>query len=134
MAKEKATKKVVKETPKEVKPVVTEAKASALRVRLTPRKARLVIDTVRGKNVDVALGILANTGRDNASTVVSKVIKSAKANAVNNYNMDESKLYISSIQASDSIKIKRFIPRAKGSASGLVIRFSNIYVTVKEKN
>lgn len=116
------------------KPIVTEAKASSLNVKITPRKARFVLDTIRGKNVAVALGILANTGHDKASRIISKVINSAKANAVNNYNMNEDKLYISEIQVSDSLKMARFLPRAKGSSSGMVKRYANIYVTVKEKN
>lgn len=70
-----------------------EAKAKVTGVRITPRKVRLVIDTVRGKNVSVALGILANMNRSSV-TEVTKLIKSAAANAVNNNKMDESKLYI----------------------------------------
>jgi len=130
----KATK--VKETkaPEVKKPIVTEAKASALNVKITPRKARYVLDTIRGKNVGVALGILANTGRDKASRIISKLVNSAKANAVNNYNMNESKLYVSEIMASDSLKMARFLPRAKGSSSGMVKRFANIFVTIKERN
>jgi ribosomal protein L22, bacterial type len=120
--------------PEVKKPIVTEAKASALNVKITPRKARFVLDTIRGKNVAVALGILANSGHDKASRIISKVINSAKANAVNNYNMNEDKLYVSEIQVSDSLKMARFLPRAKGSSSGMVKRFANIYVTVKEKN
>ncbi len=125
----KKDKKVV-ETPKVLR---TEASAKALNVKVTPRKARLVIDLVRGKDVDVALDILNNTHRK-ASDAVGKVIKSAYANAVNNFNMNGDKLYVASIMASDSIKMKRYLPRAKGSASGLVKRFANIYVTVKERN
>lgn len=118
----------------EVKPTVTEAKASALSVKITPRKARYVLDGIRGKDVSVALGILANSGRAKANRVVSKLINSAKANAVNNYHMDEEKLYVASIQCSDSVKMRRFLPRAKGSASGMVKRYANIYVTLKERN
>ena len=66
--------------------------------------------------------------------MVSKVIASAYANATNNFNMNGEKLYVASIMASDSIKMKRYLPRAKGSASGLVKRFSNIYVTLKERD
>ena len=64
-----------------------EAKAKVTGVRITPRKVRLVIDTVRGKNVAVALGILANMNRSGV-TEVTKLIKSAAANAVNNNKMD----------------------------------------------
>jgi len=115
------------------KPLVTEAKASALNVKITPRKCRLVIDTIRGKDVETAVGILANTGHDKAGRIITKVINSAKANAVNNFNMNEDKLFISEIMCSDSIKMRRFLPRAKGSSSGMVKRYANIYVTVKEK-
>lgn len=125
----KAKKEEVKaEAPK--KPMPTEAKAHALNVRVTPRKVRLVIDLVRGKDVKVALGILANVNKA-ASLPVTKLIKSAAANAVNNFGMDEASLYISEIYANDGIKMKRYLPRAKGSASGLVKRSSNITCVVK---
>lgn len=129
----KAPAKKAKKAPEAPKALRTEASAKALNVKVTPRKARLVIDLVRGKDVDVALDILNNTHKRAASSV-SKVIKSAYANAVNNFNMNGDKLYVAEIMASDSIKMKRYLPRAKGSASGLVKRFANIYVTVKERN
>ena len=122
----KAEKKV--EAPK--KPAPTEARAVAKNVRLTPRKARLVIDLVRGKDVKVALGLLANTNKA-ASEPVSKLIKSAAANAVNNFGMDEDSLYIAQIWANDGLRMKRYLPRAKGSASGLVKRNCHLYVVVK---
>lgn len=135
VAEEKPAKKEAKAKKKvEVqKPLRTEAKASALNVKVTPRKARLVIDLVRNKDVDEALQILS-TVHKRAATMVSKVIASAYANATNNFNMNGEKLYVASIMASDSIKMKRYLPRAKGSASGLVKRFSNIYVTLKERD
>ena len=125
--------KAKKEEKKPAKPVVTEAKASARSVKVTPRKARLVIDLVRGKDVEEALEILAFLNKIGASDV-AKLIKSAAANATNNFGMDEDKLYVASIWANDSIKMRRYLPRAKGSASGLVKRFSNLYVVVKERN
>ena len=128
----KAEKKAPKvEEP--VKPAVTEAKAFARDVRVTPRKVRLVVDLVRGKSVSEALGILARTNRV-AAQPVAKAIKSAAANAVNNFHMDGNKLYIAEIQVGDGLKIKRYIPRAKGSASGIVKRNANIRITVKERN
>lgn len=116
------------EAPKKAMP--TSATAIAKNVRLTPRKARLVIDLVRGKDVKIALGILKNTNRA-ASEPVSKVIKSAAANAVNNFGMDENALYIAEIYANDGLRMKRYLPRAKGSASGLVKRDCHITVVVK---
>ena len=116
------------EAPK--KPMPSEARAVATNVRVTPRKARLVIDQVRGKDVKVALGLLRNINRA-ASEPVTKVIKSAAANAVNNFGMDEDKLYIKEIYANDGLRMKRYLPRAKGSASGLVKRTCHITVVVK---
>ena len=116
------------EAPK--KPMPTEAKAIAKNVRVTPRKVRLVIDLVRGLPVKQALGILANLNRA-ASEPVSKLIKSAAANATNNFGMDEDALYIAEIYATDGLRMKRYLPRAKGSASGLVKRSSHITCVVK---
>lgn len=128
-AKTKKENKKEKEVVKE-KPPVTEAYAIARNIRTTPRKVRLVIDLVRGKDVKVALGILANVNKAATSDVI-KVIKSAAANATNNFQMDETRLYISEIYATDGLKMKRYLPRAKGSASGMVKRCSNITVKVK---
>ena len=116
------------EAPK--KPMPTEARAIAKNVRVTPRKVRLVIDLVRGLPVKQALGILENVNRA-ASEPVMKVIKSAAANATNNFGMDEDALYIAEIYANDGLRMKRYLPRAKGSASGLVKRSSHITVVVK---
>ena len=125
----KAAKKA-KEAP--AKPVVTSARATAYDVRVTPRKARLVIDLIRGLGVNEALGILANVNRA-ASPIVAKVVKSAASNAINNFGMDEERLYIAEIYANDGLRMKRYLPRAKGSASGLVKRTSHITVVVKQR-
>ena len=134
----KAAKKAAKEAKKAEKkqaeapkkPMPTEARAIAKNVKVTPRKVRLVIDLVRGLPVKQALGILANVNRA-ASEPVSKLIKSAAANATNNFGMDEDALYIAEIYATDGLRMKRYLPRAKGSASGLVKRSSHITVVVK---
>ena len=130
--KEKApkAKKESKKAEAPKKPMPTEARAVATNVRVTPRTARLVIDQVRGKDVKVALGLLRNINRA-ASEPVTKVIKSAAANAINNFGMDEDKLYIKEIYATDGLRMKRYLPRAKGSASGLVKRACHITVVVK---
>ena len=126
-AKAKKEEKKV-EAPK--KPMPTEARAVATNVRVTPRKARLVIDQIRGKDVKVALGLLRNINRA-ASEPVTKVLKSAVANAVNNFGMDQERLYIKEIYATDGLRMRRYLPRAKGSASGLVKRACHITVVVK---
>ena len=149
MARKKKTEEVVEEvkveeTPKETKgkgkgkpeakpepkPMPTEARATATNVRITPRKARLVIDQVRGKDLAVALGLLKNINRA-ASVPVSKLIRSAAANAVNNFGMEEARLYVAEIWANDGLKMRRYLPRAKGSASGLVKRSRHITVVLK---
>lgn len=131
---EKEEKKVSKKV-KEEKPLpnpVSEAKAVAKNIRCTPRKARLVIDLVRGKSVNDAVAILKNLRKD-AALPVLKVIQSAASNAINNFNLDDEKLYIKEIYASDGMRMKRYLPRAKGSASGLVKRMCHITCVVKEK-
>ena len=127
---EKKEAKAEKKAEAPTKPMPTEATAIAKNVRLTPRKAILVMDLVRGKDVKVALGILANTNRA-ACEPITKLIKSAAANAINNFGMDEESLYIAKIWANDGLRMKRYLPRAKGSASGLVKRNSHLYVVVK---
>ena len=110
VAEENAPKKTTKKPAKKVekkpeapkKPMPTEARAIAKNVRVTPRKVRLVIDLVRGKDVKEALGILANLNKA-AATPVSKLIKSAAANATNNFGMDEDALYIAQIFATDGL-------------------------------
>ena len=131
-AKKAAPKKAKEEKKAEApkKPMPTEARAIAKNVRITPRKVRLVIDLVRGLQVKEALGILANVNKA-ASVPVSKLIKSATANATNNFGMDEDALYIAEIYATDGLRMKRYLPRAKGSASGLVKRASHITCVVK---
>ena len=110
-----------------------EVKAVAKNVRLTPRKVRLVLDLVRGKDVKEALAILKFTPR-NTSPVVSKLIKSAVANATNNHQMNEDKLYVKTIYADEARVLKRWMPRAKGSASQILKRSSHVGVTLRERN
>ena len=109
-----------------------QATAKVTGVRITPRKCRLVIDLIRGKKVSDALGILANLNKS-AAPVVAKLVKSAAANAVNNNKMDESKLFVKSIYANEGPRLKRYMPRAKGSASSIIKRTSHITVVVEEK-
>jgi len=122
----------VKEEPKAQKPQVKEASAFSRDVRVTPRKVRLVVDLVRGKNVNEALGILSRVNRA-ASAPVIKLIKSAAANATNNFGLAADKLYIAEIQASDGIRMKRFEPRGKGSSSPLIKRCANMRILIKER-
>ncbi len=109
-----------------------QAKAIANTVRCTPRKARLVLDLIRGKNVGEAYAILRLTPK--ASTeAIEKVLKSAVANADHNNNMDVNKLYIKECYANDSVRMKRMLPRAKGRGDVIVKRTCNITVVVAER-
>ena len=109
-----------------------EAKAKVLGVRVSPQKAKLVVDLVRGKDVNEALDLLAFTNKS-AAPIVAKLIKSAAANATNNYNMDEAALYIKEIHVGPGKTLKRFATRAKGSATRILKRTSHIYVTVSDE-
>ena len=108
------------------------ARCVAKTVRITPRKARLVADLVRGKKVSDAIAILKLTPRA-ASPLIEKVVVSASANAVNNLNMAKEKLYIKEIYVNEGMTMKRYLPRAKGSADRLLKRTSHITVVVAEK-
>ena len=111
---------------------ISEARASVRSVGVTPRKARLVIDLVRGKSVEEAEAILKNVNKA-ACPIVLKLVHSAASNAVNNHGMNKEKLYIKEIYADEGIKMKRYMPRAKGSASSIIKRTSHITIVVEEK-
>ena len=108
-----------------------ESKAIAKTVRIAPRKVRLVLDLVRGKKVGEALGILEFTPRA-ASLPVAKVIKSAAANAEHNYGMNVEDLVVSQAFANEGPTLKRFRPRAKGSASVINKRTSHITIVLSD--
>jgi large subunit ribosomal protein L22 len=111
---------------------ITSAKATAKTVRTSPRKARLVIDLIRGKNVADAIAILKFTPNKSAA-IIEKVLMSAIANAENNYDLDREDLYVSEAFVNEGPTMKRFRPRAKGSASPINKRTSHITVVVTEK-
>ena len=106
---------MAKKQVEEVAPLRTEASATVYNAGVTPRKARLVIDCVRGKDLDEAYALLGTLNKA-ASPIVLKLIKSCEANAVNNFKMNRADLYVATIYANDGAKLKRFLPRAKGSA------------------
>ncbi len=101
-------------------------------VRSSPRKISLVLDYIRGKKVGVALQDLDFTRRKIAKDV-SKTVKSAVANAENNYQMDIDELFIKEAYVGKSIVMKRFRPRAKGRASPIKKPFSRITIILAEK-
>lgn len=109
-----------------------EAKAYLNTIRIAPRKVRLVLDLVRGKNAGEALSILKATNRG-AAPVVAKLIRSAIANAEHNYNMDVNKLYIKEIYANEGRTLKRMQPHSQGRGFSIFKRTSHIYVCVAER-
>lgn len=109
-----------------------QAKAVAKTVRIAPRKARLVVDLIRGKQIGEAVAILQHTPRA-ASTIVEKVLHSAVANAEHNYEMDAADLFVSQAYVDEGPTMKRFRPRAQGRASQINKRTSHITIVVSEK-
>ncbi|MCL6454768.1 MAG: 50S ribosomal protein L22 [Alicyclobacillus sp.] len=110
----------------------TQTRARAKYIRIAPRKVRLVVDLIRGKNVGEALAILKLTPRG-ASPVVEKVLRSAIANAENNHNMDVERLFVKEISVDPGPTLKRFHPRAQGRAYSIMKRTSHITVVVAER-
>ena len=109
-----------------------EVKAVAKTVRIAPRKVRLVLDLIRGKDAQEALAILKFTP-NHAADAVAKVLKSAMANATHNNQMDENKLFVKACYANEGVTMKRFMPRAKGSAAQILKRTSHITCVVEER-
>ena len=110
-----------------------ESKTVAKYVRIAPRKVRVVMDLIRGKNVAEAFAILKFTPKVGAE-VVEKVLRSAVANAENNFDMDVDKLYVSSAFVDQGPTLKRIHPRSRGQAFKILKRTSHVTIVVNEKN
>ena len=109
-------------------------KASAMHVRISPRKVRMVLDTVRGKSVSQALGLLTLT-RKKAAKPVQKLLRSAVANAAENNGIDDvDALMIDQIMADEGPTLKRYMPRARGRATPIRKRTSHIRITLRERD
>jgi large subunit ribosomal protein L22 len=106
--------------------------ATAKFIRITPRKMKVVADLIKGQNIDDAYAILMYTPKA-ASPVLTKVLKSAEANAVNNNGLNRANLYVADAYANPGPVLKRFIPRARGSASRINKRTSHVTVVLKER-
>ena len=110
-----------------------EAKAILRYARISQRKVKIVLDLIRGKDAGTAMAILKNTNKA-ASELLIKLLGSAVANAVNNFGMDETKLYVSECFVCPGPTLKRIMPRAKGSADRILKRTSHITIVVKERD
>ena len=100
--------------------------------RVSVQKACFVLDAIRGKDVQTALGILMYNPRY-ASSVIEKLLKSAIANAENNNGMDVEKLYVSTAIANPGPTLKRGMPRAQGRYNRILKRTTHITIGVSEK-
>ena len=109
-----------------------EARARARFARIAPRKARLVVDLVRGKPVGEALNVLDYTPKK-AAKLVAKTLRSAVANAENNQRVDVDELYVSRIFVDEGPSQSRIRPRAHGRATRIAKRSSHVTVVVGDK-
>lgn len=110
-----------------------EARAYLKFVRISPRKVKIVLDLIRGKDAASARGILKNTPKA-ASEHLIKLLDRAVADAETNFGMNRDNLYVSECFVCPGPTLKRLMPRGKGSADRILKRTSHITLTVKERN
>ncbi|AGR41609.1 50S ribosomal protein L22 [Spiroplasma taiwanense] len=108
-----------------------EAKAKLTMIRISPRKVRLVADTIRSKKISEAVAILQNQDKRSSEPVL-KLLNSAVANAVNNNGMEADQLFIKIIFVNEGPTLKRFRPRAHGRAYEILKRTSHITIIVSD--
>lgn len=106
--------------------------AKAKYIRMSSSKIRIVLDLIRGKNVDEACAILSNMP-STAAEATLKVVKSAIANAENNKGLNKDNLYVAEVYATQAPTMKRIAYRAKGSADRILKRSSHITVVLDER-
>ncbi len=109
-----------------------EVRASVQRVRISPRKARLVVDLVRGKKVTDAIQIMRFTP-NKAAHDVEKLLRSVSANAENNYDLDPDTLWIKAIYADEGQSLRRFKPRSRGRVGRIQRRTCHITVIAENR-
>ena len=108
------------------------ARAEHRYARIAPRKVEIICNMIRGKNAKLAVALLENTPKAGAELMI-KVLKSAMANAENNFEMDPEKLYVAQTFATAGPILKRGMPRAQGRMYRINKRTSHIVVAVAEK-
>ncbi len=108
------------------------ARAIVRNVRISSRKVKIVIDLIRGKQVDDALAILTYTSKS-ASPVVKKLLESAIANAENNLSLSRDNLYVAEVYANQGPTFKRYWARSHGRADVILKRTSHITVVLDQK-
>jgi large subunit ribosomal protein L22 len=108
-------------------------RAFARSAPVPPKKARIIMEHVRGKRLDEAMSILRFMPTPHAR-LVAKTLRSAAANAENNYNMDPRNLRVTTASASEGEKLRRMRPRARGRGDMIHRRRSNLTIVVEEDN
>ncbi|MDR1927975.1 MAG: 50S ribosomal protein L22 [Oscillospiraceae bacterium] len=108
-----------------------QATAKVTYVRITPRKVQIVLDLIRNQPAEKALAILKYTPKS-ACEPLLKLLKSAMANAENNYNMDTSRLFVAEANVGQGPTLKRMRPRAKGSSTRINKKTSHITLVLRE--
>ena len=111
---------------------IEEARATLKNARISARKVKIVIDLIRGKSASEALAILKYTPKA-ASPLVEKLLKSAMANAENNFNMKVDKLYVAEVYANQGTTMKRIRAATQGRANRIRKRTSHVTVVLKER-
>lgn len=109
-----------------------EVRAVARHIRMSPRKVRLVANAVKGKDVREAMAALQLIP-NKAGDYIYQAMKSAVANAENNFDLASDDLVVAQVLADEGRSIKRFRPRARGRASAIISRSCHITVVVKER-
>ena len=110
-----------------------ETKSTQKHIRISPRKVKIVLDLIRGKDLGVAVGILKNTPKA-ASAEALKLLTKVAADAENNFQMDPENLYVSECFVCPGMTLKRMMPRGKGSADRILKRTSHITIAVADKD
>ncbi len=110
-----------------------EARATLKNARIAPRKVKIVLDLIRGKDVESAMAILKYTPKS-ATEYLEKLLASAIANAENNLGLDKESLIVSECYVSPGPILKRIMPRAQGRAFRINKRTSNVVLVVAEKS
>lgn len=108
-----------------------EVKVSLKHLKISPRKARLVAGLVRGLDVNKAINQLRFLNKKAAHPIL-KLLNSAVANAVNNYDLDKNNLIIKEIRVEDGKTLKRWMPRAHGRATVIRKRMCHVYIVLSE--
>ena len=109
-----------------------EGRASVKHISVPATKVKLVLDLIRGKDLEEAYAIVKHTPRA-ASPYILKLLESAEANAVNNFELDKERLYVAEVFAGQGTTLKRIIANARGSASRILKRTSHITLVLKER-